>query len=392
MLALVLEPALSNGARSLSCFEFCFLRIEQRRSIAPRGGERARSRRHALGLGWPGGTPHGLGYPPSAYKTGAKNISDSKIPRAIRRTIFWTIFYFLVRRRVSRLNERPDPPAVDPAGRGIDQAAVEAARMIRSHDIANSQVAGQRVWQLADYARFEADWVRAISAGDIAAIRKAVEDTSLPWHEQLADVRATIDTMLGRQAKASLPPPDGLRPPRPRASRAGRRLPAWPSRRIGPPLRLSATKSNPTAPSSSSPARASSSKATNSTNGLRSMRLRLKGINSITKTLADGTKRTYYYAWKGGPPLREAPGTPEFIASYNEAVARKVTPPRGTLLSALQAFQASENFLGLADETRRSYAGLIRRNIEGIRRLSARGADRPPHAWRADGMAGSHRQ
>jgi len=166
-----------------------------------------------FGPGMAGGTPHGLGYPPSAYKTGAKNISDSKIPRAIRRTIFWTIFYFLVRRRVSRLNERPDPPAVDPAGRGIDQAAVEAARMIRSHDIANSQVAGQRVWQLADYARFEADWVRAISAGDIAAIRKAVEDTSLPWHEQLADVRATIDTMLGRQAKASLPPPDGLRTP-----------------------------------------------------------------------------------------------------------------------------------------------------------------------------------
>jgi len=41
-----------------------------------------------------------------------------------------------------------------------------------------------------------------------------------------------------------------------------------------------------------------------------------------------------------------------------------VVPPRGTLLSVLQAFQASENFFGLADETRRSYAGLIRRNIE----------------------------
>jgi len=68
----------SNGARSLSCFEFCFLRIEQRRSIALRGGERARSRRHALGLGWPGGTPHGLGYPPSAYKTGGKNLYDLK--------------------------------------------------------------------------------------------------------------------------------------------------------------------------------------------------------------------------------------------------------------------------------------------------------------------------
>jgi len=83
--------------------------------------------------------------------------------------------------------------------------------MIQSLDSMNSQ--GQRVWQLADYVQFGENWDRAISAGDIAAIRKVVEDTSLPWHEQLADVVATIDTMLGRQAKASLPPPDGLRTP-----------------------------------------------------------------------------------------------------------------------------------------------------------------------------------
>ena len=94
------------------------------------------------------------------------------------------------------------------------------------------------------------------------------------------------------------------------------------------------------------------------------MRVRLKGVNSITKTLADGSTRTYWYAWKGGPRLCGEPGTPEFIASYNEAVARKVVPPQGTLLSVLQAFQASENFQRLADETRRGYAGLIRRNIE----------------------------
>jgi hypothetical protein len=45
------------------------------------------------------------------------------------------------------------------------------------------------------------------------------------------------------------------------------------------------------------------------------MRIRLKGINSITKRLADGSWRTYYYAWKGGPALRGEPGTPEFVAS-----------------------------------------------------------------------------
>ena len=30
-------------------------------------------------------------------------------------------------------------------------------------------------------------------------------------------------------------------------------------------------------------------------------RIRLKGLNCITKKLADGTRRTYWYAWKGGP-------------------------------------------------------------------------------------------
>src|SRR5262249_54338478 len=90
------------------------------------------------------------------------------------------------------------------------------------------------------------------------------------------------------------------------------------------------------------------------------MRVRLKGINSITKTLADGTKRTYYYAWKGGPPLRGEPGTPEFIASYNEAVARKVVSPRGTLLSVLQGYQASDDFTGLAPRSRSDYVAKIK--------------------------------
>jgi integrase len=91
------------------------------------------------------------------------------------------------------------------------------------------------------------------------------------------------------------------------------------------------------------------------------MRVRLKGINSKRKRLADGSWRTYWYAWKSGPPLRGEPGTPEFIASYNEAVARKVMPPRGSLLILLQKYQASEDFIGLAATTRRSYLALIRR-------------------------------
>ena len=91
------------------------------------------------------------------------------------------------------------------------------------------------------------------------------------------------------------------------------------------------------------------------------MRVRLKGINSVTKRLADGRVVTYWYAWKGGPSLRGVPGTPEFIASYNEAVAQKVKPPAGVLLSIMQGYQASEDFRQLAHNTRRSYVALIKR-------------------------------
>jgi hypothetical protein len=53
------------------------------------------------------------------------------------------------------------------------------------------------------------------------------------------------------------------------------------------------------------------------------MRVELKGIASATKKLADGTRVTYYYAWRSGPPLVGEPGTPDFIASYNAAVATR---------------------------------------------------------------------
>jgi len=90
------------------------------------------------------------------------------------------------------------------------------------------------------------------------------------------------------------------------------------------------------------------------------MRVRLRGINSKRKKLADGSFRTYYWAWKGGPPLRGEPRSPEFVASYNEAIAKKVIPPRGKLLSVLQEYQTSDEFLGLAPRSRSDYIGKIK--------------------------------
>jgi integrase len=90
------------------------------------------------------------------------------------------------------------------------------------------------------------------------------------------------------------------------------------------------------------------------------VRIRLKGLNHATKRLAGGTVRRYWYAWRGGPQLRGQPGSPEFIASYNEAVATRVSPPRGTLLSVLHAYQRSDDFLGLAPRSRSDYVGKIK--------------------------------
>jgi hypothetical protein len=90
------------------------------------------------------------------------------------------------------------------------------------------------------------------------------------------------------------------------------------------------------------------------------MRVRLKGVSSRRKLLADGTVKTYYWAWKGGPPLRGEPGTPEFMASYNDAVATKIRPPAGVLLSLLQGYQASSDFLERADRTRIDYVKQIK--------------------------------
>jgi integrase len=90
------------------------------------------------------------------------------------------------------------------------------------------------------------------------------------------------------------------------------------------------------------------------------MRVRLKGINFTTKWLADGRKVTYWFAWRGGPRLRGAPGTPEFIASYNEAVARKLTPQTGVLSSILEKFRASEAFGELRPRTQTDYLQKIR--------------------------------
>lgn len=89
------------------------------------------------------------------------------------------------------------------------------------------------------------------------------------------------------------------------------------------------------------------------------MRVRLKGVSSATKTLADGRKATYFYAWRGGPRLEGAPGSPEFIASYRDAVAQRTRPAAANLAGLLDAYRDSEAFRGLAPKSAKDYARLL---------------------------------
>jgi hypothetical protein len=61
-------------------------------------------------------------------------------------------------------------------------------------------------------------------------------------------------------------------------------------------------------------------------NGEPKTRTQLKGITCVTAKLADGRRVTYWYAWRGGPRLPGKLGSPEFVASYNAAVANRAKP------------------------------------------------------------------
>jgi hypothetical protein len=52
----------------------------------------------------------------------------------------------------------------------------------------------------------------------------------------------------------------------------------------------------------------------------------LKGIKKVRSK-----GHIYYYAWRGGPPLRGEPGSPEFLASYNEAIENRRASRRGAI-------------------------------------------------------------
>ena len=86
------------------------------------------------------------------------------------------------------------------------------------------------------------------------------------------------------------------------------------------------------------------------------MRITLKKLNWSVKRLADGTTKTYWYAWRGGPLLKGQPGTPEFSASYMKALAAKAADGKKTFADLIRDYQKGAYFNKvLSPRTRSDY-------------------------------------
>jgi len=102
------------------------------------------------------------------------------------------------------------------------------------------------------------------------------------------------------------------------------------------------------------------------------VRVNLKGI---AKVRSKG--RTYWYAWRGGPRLRGKPSSPEFIASYNEAIEDHRAPDASRFRSLIVQYKASSDYKRLAVTTKRNWARWLDRIGEHFGELRIAQFDRP---------------
>lgn len=114
----------------------------------------------------------------------------------------------------------------------------------------------------------------------------------------------------------------------------------------------------------------------------------LPGVHRVRKTLASGEEVTYHYAWRGGPRMKEKPGTRAFIHEYSRLTCGREERSRpGTIGALVSAYLQSPEFRRLATSTRRDYersAGVIRAKFETfpVQAIEARGARTVFKAWR----------
>lgn len=90
------------------------------------------------------------------------------------------------------------------------------------------------------------------------------------------------------------------------------------------------------------------------------MLVKLVGIHKVPKRLADGSVKTYFYAWRGGPRIEAAPGTRAFQIEFHRLTrTRDDAPGNGMLPELIRLYIKSPAFTKLKPSTRVGYEAAI---------------------------------
>lgn len=90
------------------------------------------------------------------------------------------------------------------------------------------------------------------------------------------------------------------------------------------------------------------------------IRVNFKGINTVTKRLANAKIQLYYYHRATGTRLEGEPGSSEFVQSYAAAERKLIAGDEGTIAELIRGYSVSPEFSKLADSTRREYRRMLR--------------------------------
>ncbi|WP_336057327.1 tyrosine-type recombinase/integrase [Nitratireductor sp. CH_MIT9313-5] len=129
------------------------------------------------------------------------------------------------------------------------------------------------------------------------------------------------------------------------------------------------------------------------------VKVELVGVHSVKKRLADGSVKTYYYAWRGGPAIKFDPAkerrkfTEEYLRLTRE---RDDAPYQGCMAEIIRGYLKSPHYRDLKPSTREGYDFAIRA-IESefydmtAKQISAPGTRSIFLQWR-DEMAETHKR
>jgi integrase len=100
-----------------------------------------------------------------------------------------------------------------------------------------------------------------------------------------------------------------------------------------------------------------------------------RDVKGIHRVVSKGT--AYWYAWRGGPRVHGAYGTPDFWASYDAAIRERTIPEPGRFSALVTLYRASADYQNLAAVTKRNWAPWLDRIAAHFGTLSIAAFDNP---------------